>query len=221
MTRPLTDLIQVHDPAWPQVQGVLGTSAVPVEVLPATPEHASGALLFTQVTLRSPLGALVFHSAGLLVDHGWLRLRGAGGHPRCQRGFQNANPHPGRGYAVVADDVLGGQFALNGGAFGPDPGRVSYLAPDLLAWEPLGMGYTDFLEWMTSAGALAQFYATVRWLGWEQDCARMSGDEGVLVYPFLWAQGPSVSERQRDVVPFEELLGLQAGFVDQLGHPPL
>ena len=33
-------------------------------------------------------------------------------------------------YLLVADDVLGGFFAINGGAFGDKAGNVFYYAPD-------------------------------------------------------------------------------------------
>lgn len=36
------------------------------------------ALLATQVTTRSPMGAVVYHTGGILVDHGWIRILGAG-----------------------------------------------------------------------------------------------------------------------------------------------
>ncbi|MEU3482005.1 DUF2625 family protein [Streptomyces sp. NPDC033753] len=47
------------------------------EVLDADPGNAAATLLRTQVTLRSHLGAFVFHTGGLLVDDGWLRVYGS------------------------------------------------------------------------------------------------------------------------------------------------
>jgi hypothetical protein len=46
----------------------------------------------------------------------------------------------------VADDAAGGCFSINGGGLGDDVGAVYYWAPDILQWEPLGIGYTAFLE---------------------------------------------------------------------------
>lgn len=198
---------------------MFGASAVPVSVLPTTPEPAQDTLVAAQVTLRSPLGAVLYHTAGALIDHGWLRLYGSGGHARMAQGFREANPTPGAGFAVVAADVLGGQFALNGGALGADRGRLYYFSPDRLAWEGLEIGYSDFLEWATCAGSLQAFYGEVRWPTWEQDCAQLAGDQGILVYPFLWAEGPPISERTRRVVRVQELLSLQGDMAGQLSRP--
>ena len=74
----------------------------------------------------SPLGAVVFYTGGILIDNGWIRILGSG-HPRLNRSLPQWNfscglpkseaPPP---WLLVADDVLGGFFALNGGRFSPD-----------------------------------------------------------------------------------------------------
>ncbi|MEZ6003939.1 MAG: DUF2625 family protein [Planctomycetota bacterium] len=66
------------------------------------------------------------------------------------------------GHLLVADDVVGGFFSLNGGAFGQDLGSMYYWAPDTLNWEPLGLSYSDFLVWALSDN-LSQFYQNLRW----------------------------------------------------------
>jgi len=40
---------------------------------------------------------------------------------------------------LIGDDSAGGFFAINGGALGNDPGKVYYLSPDNLKWEPMEM----------------------------------------------------------------------------------
>ena len=49
----------------------------PVEVLPP-PEGAirEKALVDSQVTTRSSMGAIIYETGGILVDHGWLRFLG-------------------------------------------------------------------------------------------------------------------------------------------------
>ena len=44
------------------------------------------------------------------------------------KNFSEAGQMP--GYLLVADDVLGGFFAVNGGTFGGKAGNVFYYAPD-------------------------------------------------------------------------------------------
>ncbi|MDP5315941.1 DUF2625 family protein [Streptomyces poriferorum] len=87
MRRELTD---VDDPAWPVLQEGFANSSVPVEVLPGDPGQGRACLLQLQVGARSALGALVLHSGGLVVDHGWVRVlagapSGAAGLPGLAR----------------------------------------------------------------------------------------------------------------------------------------
>ena len=44
-------------------------------------------------------------------------------------------------YLLVADDVLGGFFAINGSAFAGEAGNVFYYAPGSGEWEDCEMGY--------------------------------------------------------------------------------
>jgi len=123
--KTLQELINRDDPAWPLVRQWVAEATNPVEVLPP-PDDAirEGALVVAQVTTRSPMGAIVYESGGILVDHGWLRILGSG-HPRLPRSLANWNFE--RSFAVsgerpsfllVADDVVGGFFAIDAGGLG-------------------------------------------------------------------------------------------------------
>ncbi|WP_268762395.1 DUF2625 family protein [Kitasatospora griseola] len=96
-------------------------------MLPADEPEAHRCLLQLQVTARSTLGALTLHTGGLLLDDGWLRVFGGGpaGLGRVNRFPATFDPgrHPGTGL-VLAHDVLGGVFALNG----HDPAAPAPLA---------------------------------------------------------------------------------------------
>jgi len=78
MPRPLADLLKTDDPAWPLVQQWIAEARNPVEVLPVTQKAADAELEALQVTVRSPMGAIAYHTGGLLVDHGWVRILGSG-----------------------------------------------------------------------------------------------------------------------------------------------
>src|SRR5690242_18738970 len=143
MRRSLGELTSTDDPAWPLVQQWAREAKNHVEVLPPSP-NAPAELEAAQVTLRSPMGAIVYHTGGLLIDRGWLRVLGGGGNARLQRslmGWNQGRTFEGEactaGYMLIADDVLGGFFAGNGGALGPDVKNVYYFAPDTLRWESL------------------------------------------------------------------------------------
>jgi len=166
------------------------------------------------------MGAIVYESGGLLVDAGWVRILGAG-HPRLPRSLPEWNLSCGvdlasTGFILVADDVLGGFFALNGGALSPEKqGVVFYLAPDTLEWESLDRGYSDFLRWLFD-GDLALFFDQRRWPEWQKEISALPGDHGFSIYPFLWAEGPPIQERSRRSVPLAELLSLHLSFRAQL-----
>src|SRR5262245_31995312 len=119
--KSMRDLLS-DDPAWMFVREWIASASNQVEVLPARDPDRSRALEQMQVTTRSPMGAVVYETGGLLIDGGWLRMLGSG-HPRLPRTLpgwkrgrtwkeaQSAPP-----IVIVADDVVGGSFAINGGA---------------------------------------------------------------------------------------------------------
>jgi hypothetical protein len=211
--RPLTDLINSAEPAMPLVREWIAASNKQVEVLPCERAAGERSLLAMQVTTRSPLGAIAFETGGLLIDAGWLRVLGAG-HERLPRSIDGWNafpdgPHRLAGACLVADDAVGGFFAMNGGAFEGAKGNVFYLAPDTLRWEDTERGFTDWLHWALT-GDLADYYENARWPGWEADVRALAGDRAFSIAPFLFLKGPPVGERSRRPVPIEELWGLYA-----------
>lgn len=218
--RTLSDLTTTDDPAWSLVQQWLADAPQAV-ALPVERARAEAELVDLQVTLRSPMGAVAYHTGGLLIDHGWLRVLG-GGSDALTRSISSWNagrvPKDAGGrptYVLIADDVLGGLFALNGGGLPGRPGLVLYLAPDTLQWEDLSVGYTDFLRWALSPG-IDKFYGAHRWPNWQAEVSQVRGDQTLAVYPFLWAEGPSIELRSRRAVPVEESYRLTLEFCQQM-----
>jgi hypothetical protein len=215
--RSLEELVDRVDPAWPLVQGWVAQAKHPVELL-SPAETAGDSLVALQVTTRSPLGALIFHTGGVLVDHGWLRLLGSG-HPRLPRSLPRWNfacgmvesdtPPPA---VLIADDVVGGFFALNGGRFAAEGRSVWYLAPDTLEWEDTEKGYSDFVYW-SLVGDLDGFYGSHRWRGWQDDVAQVAGDAAFNFYPPLATAGGVIDQRYRAIVPLTELFRLHVGAI--------
>jgi hypothetical protein len=210
------DLIETKESAWPMLQEWFRHSTNPVEVLPASDPHRADALAAMQVTTRSPMGAIIYETGGLLIDHGWIRILGSGSVrlprtlPEWNHGRTVAVIGDYPSFLLIADDVPGGFFAINGGEFGSDQGNVYYFAPDTLEWENTGKGYTDFIHWCLF-GDLQKFYEGYRWTGWETEVSALGGDKGFSIYPPLWAKGPIISERDRRAVPLAELYGLTIG----------
>lgn len=151
------------------------------------------------------MGAVVYETGGIVVDNGWLRILGSGS-PALNRDLMGWNKNKQQGILLVADDALGGFFALNGGAFGQETlGKIYYLSPDNLEWEPLDKSYSDFLIFCF-AGDLEKFYNGMRWKGWQQEVAKIDGSQGIICYPFLFSEeGKNVNKTERKAVPIQEL----------------
>jgi hypothetical protein len=214
--RLLNELIDHNDSAWPLVQQWVGEASLPVEIIPAETAAGEAALYAAQVTTRSPMGAIALHAAGILIDNGWLRVLGAGGHPRFERSLPTWNEGRSEGFYLVADDVLGGAFALNGGALGEDLGKVYYFSPDLLQWEPCDLGYSQFLVWAMSSDNLAEFYASLRWDDWAAEVNQVTADQAINIYPPLFGKGLPSEERSYRPVSVSEQYAFQIDMQRQL-----
>jgi hypothetical protein len=141
--RALKELLEINDPGIVQIRKWIQKAANECVLLPPS-ESRGEALVQTQVTTRSTMGAIVYETGGVLADGGWLRFLGSG-HPRITRTLPGWNEGRSKGFYLVADDAVCGFFAVNGGAFGPDVKHMYYWAPDSLDWEHLNIGFTDFL----------------------------------------------------------------------------
>ncbi|WP_229725011.1 DUF2625 domain-containing protein [Hymenobacter baengnokdamensis] len=216
--RTLSELINKQEPGWELVIDWIKHAKNKVQILPKTPARADSALLAAQVTTRSPMGAIVYETGGILVDNGWLRILGSGC-PAMDRDLMGWNKNKQQGFLLVADDVLGGFYAINGGAFGPESiGKIFYFAPDSLRWEATNKTYSDFLIFCFS-GDLASYYKNLRWKGWEQETPNITGNQGFTCYPFLFTkEGKNVAKDKRGVVPIAELWTFGQDMQRQLDH---
>jgi hypothetical protein len=211
--RELKDLIDRADPGIAKIREWAQGSANECMILPPSPKREQ-ALLQTQVTTHSTLGAIVYETGGVLVDGGWLRFLGSG-HPRLPRVLPEWNRGRSSGFYLVADDAAGGFFAINGGALGSDVQKMYYWPPDSLNWKPMGIGFSDFFIWALS-DRLAQFYASLRWPTWREDTASISGDESVSFYPPLWTAEGSVTSSKRGKIPACEAFDSKVDLARQL-----
>lgn len=207
----LDTLINKTDPAWPLVRNWVDSAKNKVEVLEVDSAKAREVLYHTQVSTYSSLGAVIYNSGGIMVDNGWLRILGSGS-SRLNRSVSEWN----RGktireygdkpaYLLVADDAVGGFFAINYGAFGEDLKHLYYLAPNSLKWEPLGLGYTEFIRFCFN-GDISNFYKGLRWSTWDQFIAKLDGNKSYSFRPYLWTQeGMDIEKCTRKLISTEEL----------------
>jgi len=211
------------NPAWPETQKWLQEAKNTAEVLQGDRKQGEAVVQKLHVSSSTLMGTIALETGGVLFDHGWVRFLGSGGE-RLKGNLLNWNT-PENGYGlqgafIIAYDAIGGFFAMNGGAFSGEKGSIFYMEPDTLEWQNLGGSYSQLISW-AATGDLNQFYRNMRWHGWEQDIASLTGDEGMSMYPFLFTEKElPVSKRSRKPVPMHELWNLHLDLAQQLKNLP-
>lgn len=220
--RPVEELINMADPGWPIVEQWIKEARNKVEILSADSVNARDVLFKTQVTTRSPMGAIVYMTGGILIDDGWIRVLGSGNAklnrslPDWNKGktYEDFGQQP--SFLLIADDAIGGFFLLNGGGLGNDPGNIYYFSPGNLEYEPLDISYTEFLNFCFN-GNLDEFYEGYRWTDWKTEVSKINGNEVFSFYPFLWTEeGKDINKNSRKAVPVEEQYNLNLEFRQQM-----
>jgi hypothetical protein len=210
-----------EDPAFAALSKEAAAARNGAVLLPCvSDEQRRACLVALQMTTRSTLGAIAHETGGVLVDHGFLRMLGSGS-PRLPRQLIAWNAElaiPLESFIIVADDAVGGVFAIDTGKLGA-PGHVHYFAPDTLEWEDTELGHTDWVSWAFE-GDLAVFYENMRWPGWEKDTEALGGDQALSVVPPMWTEGDAlpIAKRDRRPVPAKEQFLLQQQFAKALGR---
>jgi hypothetical protein len=190
----------------------LESALCPAEVLPPSGLRDE-VLVEAQASLRSAIGAVIYHTGGILIDDGWLRVLGSG-HPRLARTLPGWNREVhGEGavkppFTLIADDAAGGFFAINHGGLGAEVGSVFFFAPDRMVWEDMGGSYAEWLRWALYQD-VAGYYKTLRWPNWEHETRDLPGDQALALYPFPFStDGRDPSKSAQRAVPVLELYQL-------------
>jgi hypothetical protein len=186
--RSLEELIKSDSSAIDQIRRCVEQAESPCEILPPSAD-CDRTLLAVQKSTDSLLGAIAYETGGVLVDHGWLRFLGCG-HAKLPRNLDDWNHNRAAGLCLVADDVVGGFFAVNCGAYGDDE-DMYYWAPDSLEWEPIGFEFEFFFRWSLTS-VLGDFYQHFRWSSWASDIAHVLPNDHCFIFdPPLWSGGKS------------------------------
>lgn len=114
-------------------------------------------------------------------------------------------------HCLIAYDILGGLFAINIEKLN----SIEYFAPDTLEWEDLEIDYKEFLYWVTT-NQLDIFYQELIVPDLLTLDLSLEKNEVVLTYPFIWSMEYTPSGAVRKIVPFKELLEMNADFYRQL-----
>ncbi|MGX2975283.1 DUF2625 family protein [Ursidibacter arcticus] len=183
--KSLEELVD-KNPAWNIVKTWFDSANNHYEVLDPDVENAGKELVGMQLSTATPLGSMIFYTGGLLIDYGWLRILGSG-NSKLSRGFfewnfgktfEQSGERP--FHLLIADDVVGGYFAINGGGLGDKVGLVHYFHPKKQKWESIGLNYSQFLGWALTAD-IASFYHDLRWDNWQKEIEKISGNQVINV----------------------------------------
>lgn len=180
--KTLDELIEKQNPAWNIVKTWFDSANNQYEILSPDVENAGQELVGMQLSTATPLGSIIFYTGGILIDGGWLRILGSG-NQKLARGFfewnfgktfEQAGERP--FHLLIADDVVGGYFAINGGGLGDKVGLVHYFHPKKQKWESIGLNYSQFLGWALTAD-IASFYHDLRWENWREEIQPLGGNQ--------------------------------------------
>jgi hypothetical protein len=211
--KPLEQLIIKESETWDVLKKQIKDAKNPVQILPKDQFTADSALFQAQVTTRSPMGAIIYETGGILIDSGWIRILGSGSKKLSRtimvwnkgKSFTNLGEQP--SFLLIADDVLGGFYGINGGGIDiADIGKVFYFSPDNNKWNSLQLSYSEFLNFCFS-GNLNEYYKGLRWNNWQKDVVKLNGDWGFSFFPFLWTKEgrKDINKNDRRQVPIQEL----------------
>ena len=205
----------MNNSSWESIQEILSKSNK--EILYNSTNMVNTKVILDKLQIRgnSFLGAIIQNTSGVVIDN-WIRLLGSDS--KKNRGIVSYNLINEDGIAekidkmlIVADDIVGGVFALNAGRFSEGIGDVWYFAPDTLEWESLEMKYSEFIAWIAQ-GEIDEFYSTMRWSLWKEDSKSVNFNEAILIYPFLWSNEIQIEKADKKIVPVEELLDINQDY---------
>ena len=208
--KKLEELINLEEPGWDLVKEWSVNAKNNYVFLPKDAKRADSELFNSQISTRSPMGAVIYETGGILIDYGWIRVLGSGntnldrGLMEWNKGKSFENYGDQSPFLLVADDVVGGYFAINAGGLGNDIGKIHYLSPDALEWENLECNYSEFLYWLFN-GDIQQFYELFKWKTWKKDINGINGNQTFSFYPYLWTvEGKNIENVDKSIVPVEE-----------------
>ncbi|TCT17769.1 uncharacterized protein DUF2625 [Bibersteinia trehalosi] len=168
--------------AWLIMQDWFKAARNHYEILPKNVEEAAKQLIGMQLSTKAPIGAVIYETGGILIDHGWLRILGSG-NEKLPRGlfdwnfgktFEESGERP--FHLLIADDAVGGYFAVNGGGLSEKIGMVHYFHPKKQKWESIGLNYSQFIGWALTAD-IASFYHDLRPENWQELVKDLNGSE--------------------------------------------
>lgn len=209
--KSLTELVDPYNLKWEMVSRWVEQSKTKVTVLPRVKSMADSAILQCQISTDNVLGAIIYNTGGILIDNGWIRILGSGckemdrSLPQWNKGKSKINTGDSPNFVLVADDVIGGLFAINtGGIDELGLNKIFYFGPNSLKWQPIGLTYEQFVVFCMT-NDLREFYSDFKWKGWENEISQLGPNQVVSAYPLLWTKDGKELKKNRKVTPIQKL----------------
>lgn len=116
---------------------------------------------------------------------------------------------------LVANDIFGGLFCINGQELKENNETIWYFAPDLLEWMDLELNYFDFIKSISSAN-FEIFYKDFIWKSFYNELNNVKYNQGVFVYPFLWSKECEINSAEKNIISISEIISLNFKFMKDL-----
>lgn len=122
----------INNGLWKEISTIFTDSSKKIKLNINETTNGKNTLEVLQIPSKSALGSIVYNTSGIIVDD-WIRILGSDSEKN--RGILSYNLVNKDGVAtkidkmlIVADDIVGGVFALNAGKFSIGVGHIWYCA---------------------------------------------------------------------------------------------
>lgn len=139
-----------------ELEKMLLNGANRVEIIPADDACAAINAEYYQADGSTNFGLLITTSGGVSIN-GVVRLLGSNRDPNFRDITLWNVKFGGAGMIILGDDIFGGVFAVNTGAFSDKLGNIFYFAPDTLDWKDTELQLSQFFAWLKD-GDMQGFY---------------------------------------------------------------
>lgn len=215
--KKLEELIDTEESAWPILETLIKEATNKVTVLPKDQSRSEEELVKSQVSTKSSMGSVIYETGGILINDGQIRILGSGSDQlkRTLMEWNRTKSYLKDGetpfFVLIADDPLGGFYAINGGGISNEQehlGKIFYFTQRRAQWANLSMGYSDFVNFCFK-GDLSQIYSLMTWDGVEAEMKAVPGDSGLAFDPYPWTEEAlDLKPVKKTVVPIQELWDL-------------
>jgi hypothetical protein len=200
---------------WAEILDVYSRSANSVQIQAAEvkDKNVSDQRMYLSHTT---LGQVLENTSGIIINQ-YLRILGRGSE-HLQTDIDHFNASLKEALPtdkwIIATDAWGGLFAIENTNVLEDSEELFYFAPDSLAWERFDLGYEDFIVWSAS-DRVKTFYEEFMWQGFEKFISELAPDQGIHIYPYLWAKECVLQSANKAIVPLAELVTINMEFSEK------